>query len=187
MTSIEGPVVLVVGGWSPGPLVYLDSVVASRSCIVVEPRTLPMPPFPSGSWCCHPRMLMSIAVCGVFLWLACIQHDSILWKFLAILATLVSFRMMAAVAVRTSIQVAAQSCLEAIRSYNENAVVLVGFSWGGAVRFCCLCGGRRKDLPNLKCVIGDCGAFGTAQTRRSPQRFVDCTHNSTCVINCDAK
>ena len=139
-TSMEETVVLVVGGWSPGPLCYLQSVMTTRSCIVVQPRTLPMPPFPSGSWCCHPRVLLSMALCGVFMWLAMRQHQSILWNVLAILATLVSLRILAAVAVRTSIQVGARSCLETIQHlHHDNKLVLVGFSWGGAVSFFVFC------------------------------------------------
>jgi pimeloyl-ACP methyl ester carboxylesterase len=133
-TNTEGPVVLVVGGWSPGPLLYLQQVLASRpSVMVVEPRNLPMPPFP-GSWCCHPMILTMMAICGTFLWLACVQHRTIAWNLLALVASVVSIRLLAAVAVRTSIQVSAQSCLEATQQYDGN-VILLGFSWGGAVSF----------------------------------------------------
>lgn len=132
-SNVEGPAVfLVVGGWSPGPLVYLKQVLASRQgSVMVEPRKLPMPPFP-GSWCCHPLVLVMMATCGTFLWLASVQHGTILWNLLAVVATVVSIRLLAAVAVRTSIQEATQSCLEATRQYDGN-VVLIGFSWGGAV------------------------------------------------------
>lgn len=74
-----------------------------------------------------------MALCGVFLWLASIQHSSILWNLLAILAVLVSLRILAAVAVRTSIQVGVKSCHEAIQHLHQDNLVLVGFSWGGAV------------------------------------------------------
>lgn len=142
----EAPIVLIVGGWSPGPLVYLHSVLTSNDCLLVEPRSLPMPPFPSRSWCFHRKVLLSMIVCGFILWLASLQYDTVIWNLFAFLVAMVSIRFLAMVAVRTSIQVAAQSCLEAIRPYQENNVVLVGFSWGGAVRsnhicqgYCCCC------------------------------------------------
>lgn len=133
MTTRDEAVVLVVGGWSPGPLHYLHSVMTTRSCIVVQPRVLPMPPFPSWSWCCHPKVLLAMALCGVLMWLATLQHQSILWKVLAILAAMVSLPILAAVAVRMSIQVGTRSCLEAIQHLHCENLVLVGFSWGGAI------------------------------------------------------
>jgi hypothetical protein len=129
----ERPVVLVVGGWSPGPLLYLQQVLASRRSLVVQPRNLSMPPFP-GSWCCNPMVLGMVAICGTFLWLTCVSHATIAWNIVALVATLIALRFLVAVVVRTSIQVSAQSCLEATRQYDGN-VILLGFSWGGAVSF----------------------------------------------------
>ena len=126
----ERPTLLVVGGWSPGPLIYLSSAMASYR--VVQPRSLPMPPFP-GSWCCYPKVLSAWVVCGMFLWVSCQSGVKIAWKLLCIAATTLILRVLAAVAVRTSIETAANSCLEAIRPYHRNNVVLIGFSWGGAV------------------------------------------------------
>jgi len=131
MRSNPGLNVLIVGGWSPGPLVYLQPVLASHHCTIVEPRNLPMPPFP-GSWCCHPKVLLMFAVCGTLLWLAGTQHASIAWNIVAIIASLLSFRVLAAVVVRTAIQLSAQSCIEETRRFDGN-VTLIGFSWGGAV------------------------------------------------------
>jgi hypothetical protein len=129
----ERPAVLVVGGWSPGPLLYLSSVLTSYQ--IVQPRRLPMPPFP-GVWCCHPKVVSVILACAILLWLSCQPNIIVVWKLIAIVATLLMIRGLAAVAVRTSIETAANSCLEAIRPYNGN-VVLIGFSWGGAVGSTC--------------------------------------------------
>jgi len=130
ITPQERPTLLVVGGWSPGPLIYLSSAMASFR--VVQPRSLPMPPIP-GSWCCYPKVLSAWIVCGIFLWLSCQPGIKIAWKLLCIAVTLLIVRVLAAMAVRTSIETAANSCLEAIRPYNRNNIVLIGFSWGGAV------------------------------------------------------
>jgi hypothetical protein len=132
--SRERATVLVVGGWSPGPLLYLSSVLTSYN--VVQPRRLPMPPFP-GSWCCHPKFLLASIVCGIFWWLSCQPNVNVAWKLLSIVATLLMIRVVAATAVRTSIDMATDSCLEAIRPYNRN-IVLIGFSWGGAVGTNCI-------------------------------------------------
>ena len=75
-----------------------------------------------------------MALCGTFLWLACVQHRTPWWNGLSIVATVISTRLLTAVVVRTSIQTSAQSCLEATRQYDGN-VTLLGFSWGGAVSF----------------------------------------------------
>jgi hypothetical protein len=123
----------MVGGWSPGPLMYLKSFLASRRCSVVEPHHLPMPPFP-GTWCCHPKVLAMLIVLGVLMWLSFTSHSHILWNVSAILGSLIWFRLLALVVVRTSIQMSAQTCLDAIRQH-DGKLILIGFSWGGAVGF----------------------------------------------------
>lgn len=131
MKRSQSPVILIVGGWSPGPLVYLKQFMTSRQSIILQPRNLPMPPFP-GTWCCHPKVLFMFAAFASLLWLAGAEHASIAWNILAIVAVIGWFRILAAVVVRTSIEMSAQSCLEVIREYDEN-VLFLGFSWGGAV------------------------------------------------------
>ena len=133
----EGPVVLIVGGWSPGPLVYLQSALAAspRNAGIIRPRHLPMPPFPGVKWCCHPKVVLAMTTSAIFLWLTCANHATIAWNLLAAVATVISVRLLVAVAVRTSIQVAMQSCLEATRPHDGN-IIFLGFSWGGAVSQC---------------------------------------------------
>lgn len=123
------PAVLVVGGWSPGPLLYLSSTLQSH--VVIQPRRLPMPPFP-GEWCCHPSVVLSAIVLGVFVWLSCRSDMPTVWRIVAAIVSLGTIRILVAVVLRSSIAIAANSCLEAIRPYDGN-VVLIGFSWGGAV------------------------------------------------------
>jgi hypothetical protein len=127
------PVILIIGGWSPGPLLYLRRLLSSYH--TVEPRNLPMPPFP-GSWCCEVKVILMFAVLPVLLWTASRIHlyaSSIVWNILAAIVYLLWFRLLAAVVVRVSIKRSAQICMASIRQHEGN-VIIIGFSWGGAVR-----------------------------------------------------
>jgi hypothetical protein len=141
------PVVLIVGGWSPGPLMYLKSFLSSHRCSIVEPRNLPMPPFP-GSWCCDPKVMAMFIVLIVLLWMSSRIHHyapSVLWNVVAVVAALVWVRLLALVVVRSSIRKSIQICLEVIRQQEEGNVnvIVIGFSWGAAV--------RGMDLSMLMC------------------------------------
>jgi hypothetical protein len=76
-----------------------------------------------------------MAVEIVLMWLSCHQFTSgfSFWNFVAIAAALFWMRLVAAIVVRTSIKKSMQICLDAIR-YQEGNVIIIGFSWGGAVR-----------------------------------------------------
>jgi len=110
----ERPTILVVGGWSPGPLIYLSSILASYK--IVQPEYLPMPPIP-GSWCYHPMVLLMFLVCGLLLWFSCQKDVKLVWKLLSIVGTVAMIRVLVAVVVRTSIETAVNSCLEVMRPY----------------------------------------------------------------------
>jgi len=136
-------VALFVGGWSPGPLVYLESLLRQKNIFILQPKNLPMPPFPSGSWCCHPKTIVLVGGIGVFLWLT-FRPENQHWSYnlLSFLAVLVMCRIAASIVVQTSIEIGAQNCLEAIKPYYQQQhehdnttcqIIFVGFSWGGAV------------------------------------------------------
>jgi hypothetical protein len=147
-------VVVILGGWSPGPLPYLSrfmmtamtsssssmdddvdsnrrhlqpspTLVTSTPPTVVLPRyeivdvtqCLPMPPIPSMVWCCcttNPRMLMMWVVLLILIYLLVALPLSLLpssWSPVSVmslcvcvgLVTIVWFRFLVAVIVRTSI------------------------------------------------------------------------------------
>lgn len=154
MTSTSNndqPVVLMVGGWSPGPLEYLQLILLEDGDHILQPSKLPMPPF-GCSWCCHPKVAFMLGVLGVLLWFSFRRNAIIVWNLLALLAAAIWGRLLIAVVVRTSIQTGVDSCMEAIRWYNNesgrtNKVVLLGFSWGGAVLSELLAQGKLGDQP----------------------------------------
>ena len=74
-----------------------------------------------------------VAIFGILVWVTTNEHDSIILSILLVLGMIAWFRIFAAVVVRASIQISAKSCLEAARQHDGN-VLLLGFSWGGAVR-----------------------------------------------------
>ena len=98
-----------------------------------------MPPFP-GNWCCDPKVVFMFVVQTALVWMSCQIHlyttTPIIWNVLAVLAALVWFRLLALVVVRSSINKCIQICLELIfqREHDNINMVVVGFSWGAAVR-----------------------------------------------------
>ena len=133
----DEPVIVMIGGWSPGPLIYLRRFLSAYQ--IVEPRNLPMPPFP-GSWCCDIKFVFMVAVLILLLWISTSDIiQAIFLKILIIVASIIWFRILAAIAVRISIQKSAQICNDTIRKHDKgnNDIIIIGFSWGGAVRFGC--------------------------------------------------
>ena len=145
-------VVLLVEGWSPGPLPYLKSMLQREIegyCEVRYVRGFPMPPF-VGWWFCDYRFLALL-----FGWVAALYsvsryaHDKnryYRWLFAmaSFAATIGIARLLAALVVRSSLQKGVDICRNEIRrhssSNNNNnnygvntTVVAVGFSWGGAI------------------------------------------------------
>ena len=136
----------MIGGWSPGPLIYLRRFLSAYT--IVQPRNLPMPPIP-GSWCCDVKVLLMAVVLGFLLWASCRLHEylpgGIIWNLLAIVATFIWFRYLAAIVVRVSIRKSVQICLDSIRQHDN--VIIIGFSWGGAVVAEMLASGMLGDVP----------------------------------------
>lgn len=94
---------------------------------------LPMPPFP-GVWCCHPK-IFAMELVLVLLILVLRGLESSLGKVVAGITTLIWIRFLAAVVVSTSIRISGEQCLKLLdeASDRDENIILVGFSWGGAV------------------------------------------------------
>jgi hypothetical protein len=131
------PVVILIGGWSPGPLIYLKRFLQTQQrCNVVEPKHLPMPPFP-GSWCWDRGVItMVMWLCLSFMLISRLEPESssvkLILRILFGSMVCVWFRFLAAVVVRSSIRKGVQLCREEAYRHEGN-IVFVAFSWGGAV------------------------------------------------------
>jgi hypothetical protein len=131
------PVVILIGGWSPGPLIYLKRFLQTQQrCNVVEPKHLPMPPFP-GSWCWDINVIaMVTGLCLSFWLISRLEPESssvrLILKILFGSMVCIWFRFLAAVVVRSAIRKGVQLCHNEINRH-EGHVILVAFSWGGAV------------------------------------------------------
>lgn len=131
----ESPTVLILGGWSPGPLVYLKRNLYGR-CTFLEPK-IPMPPV-GFSWCLDVGMFLLLLVIALATW-ACIALadyiDSRAWLAVACLAVIIVSlfvsRLCVAVVVRGSIRKGVDIGAAAMRQRNVD--VVIGFSWGGGV------------------------------------------------------
>lgn len=131
----SSPTVLILGGWSPGPLLYLKRNFY-RQCIFVEPA-IPIPPV-GISWCCNGAMLALLGALAFMIW-ACIALadyiDTRAWLALFRLAIIVVglflCRLCVAAVVRGSIKKGVLIASKYIRQ--ENVDVVLGFSWGGGV------------------------------------------------------
>jgi hypothetical protein len=127
--------VLILGGWSAGPLDYLKRGLV-RNCIFLEPD-IPMPPV-GWSWCLDWSMMALVGVFSFMTW-SCYAVASITKKrWLVICAriaivviSLVMSRVCVAFLVRNAIEkgiLRARWCLE-----GSHITVVIGFSWGGGV------------------------------------------------------
>lgn len=126
------PAVIVLGGWSPGPLVYLQDFLATNQCRIVELQ-IPMPPIP-GSWCRDKSVCGTIGV--LILMIVCLASygaSDLQWFLFAFVVFPIWCRILAAIVVRVSIQQGMQIARKAIRENEGRDTILVGFSWGAAV------------------------------------------------------
>ena len=114
----------------------------AASQIVSKPLlSIPMPPF-GGWWCCDGGVLGMVLLLGGVIWFlnwilsGTFPGISALLHFVVVLLW---FRAFAAVVVRRSIERGISSVMQEVRRRpaggNSNPTVLIGFSWGGAVRF----------------------------------------------------
>lgn len=141
----EIPTVLLITGWTDGPIKYLRNRLQNDlQCNIVEPRLL-MPPF-RGLWCFDMNFCL---MCGVVLGLLWGLHK-VLFQFesinnehnpaqqilyFALLFGVLCYwiRLMVAVVCRSAIADGVEKCLQEIRRQNQNVVLCVGFSWGAGV------------------------------------------------------
>ena len=136
-TPRQGTQIVIVGGWSPGPLGYLKQALSAESCPnVIEPKNMNlfMPPLP-GLWCCHPFVLLVILILILMVYLSITSKVSIFGRLLLVVLALACCPMLAGVVVRTSIETSIQIIYREIidKAIDHNNLLLIGFSWGGAV------------------------------------------------------
>lgn len=128
--------VLIIGGWSPGPLMYLKRGLR-RQCIFLEP-SVPMPPV-GCSWCIDKHMLALLCVLAFMSWSCHDMGGRIDRKWLLFLTrvgivavSLVVIRFLVAGIVRSSVQKGVQIAHQCLQRH-RNVAVIIGFSWGGGV------------------------------------------------------
>lgn len=129
--------VIIVGGWSPGPLGYLKWVLSEKGCHeTIEPKELKkyMPPFP-GLWCCHPMVLIMMFMLGATIYLAVTANTSILLRLLIVLLALGWCRLLVGMVVRTSIETSIRKILlQGLDDESDSShTLIIGFSWGGCI------------------------------------------------------
>ena len=140
--------IIILGGWSPGPLLHLERAISSwqnrhhhqQYVEIVQVHNLSMPPIP-GSWCCHPAVVAVFAIWIGLIYLAASPHvvvESFGWtivlRLLLAMLAFVWFRIIAVVVVRVSMnQCIRIACKEMYQKSDPNQMLLIGFSWGGAV------------------------------------------------------
>lgn len=142
--------VLILGGWSPGPLNYIKKSLHSQ-CIFVEPK-IPIPPV-GCLWLYDP---WTAALLGLKIYLIRVSlgfalhrgNESLSSRMFYLLICFMAKYMCIAGIVRRSMQRCVKTAMDTIQS-DPNLEIIVGFSWGGSVVAELL---RRGLLP-LKQVI----------------------------------
>jgi len=129
---------VILGGWSPGPLVYVAPYLVQYHHATLIRPSIPMPPV--ANWCA-PRYGLFLIVLVLLFWAG--RHIigdagkafgivGYLFALLAVLVLLVYYiRWMVAEIVRSSVRRGVQMCLEILSEHHVD--IIVGFSWGGAV------------------------------------------------------
>jgi hypothetical protein len=129
---MANPIVLILGGWSPGLLLYLQEFLSSQRYQTVQLRNLSMPPIP-GPWCWDPNVMGMLGILIAVLWLLHSFSFGPHWVFASIVVTLIWYRLFAAAVVRASINKSIKIAQHALRENEGREVIIVGFSWGAAV------------------------------------------------------
>ena len=129
--------IVIVGGWSPGPLGHLKQALSLHGCHeFIEPSNLSkfMPPFP-GLWCFHPAVFITALILGATIHVALTAITTFFQRLLIILLILALCRILVVITVRTSIKESIRRiCWEGLNAdIDHTRVVIVGFSWGGSV------------------------------------------------------
>ena len=140
ISTVQDRTALILGGWSPGPFYYLESYLEHDKGYRLVRPALEMPPMTIG-WCCQWQVILLLSVYAMFLWFMrqwCrrLRRQDTAWPvvgayLLILVATVLWFRILVALAVHSSIQSNVKKCRQLIEDYNISLVL--GFSWGGAV------------------------------------------------------
>lgn len=131
----DHPTVLILGGWSPGPLDFIKRNFYG-TCTFIEP-SIPMPPM-GCSWCFDISMAMLAAVIGLTVW-ACVTLENYIksraWLAVARLAVIITglviSRLCVAAMVRASMRKGVNIASRILRE--QDVAIVIGFSWGGGV------------------------------------------------------
>lgn len=92
-----------------------------------------MPPMP-GSWCCDASVIASVGFLVAVLWiLHGVLGSGLQYTLCSMAVTLIWLRLLAAVVVRTSIKTSIRRAHDSFRDLEGRQLIVVGFSWGGAV------------------------------------------------------
>jgi hypothetical protein len=141
LTQDEQPKVLLLEGWSLGPLIYLrNGLTDSKQKYKILQPALPMPPFLGTWWWDRDFIGMAIGLL-IICWsgydlMSRVSTSNggtarILCAFLILASVVGWIRLMAAVAVRSSIRRGVETCCK--HMHEHNIVAIVAFSWGGAI------------------------------------------------------
>lgn len=130
------PTVLLLGGWTPGPINFIRTKLQSEfSCHIMSPILI-MPPFFRPFWCDLNFCLMFIVCIGFLfalskVWIQFESFERFLYLSMVVAAFVYWIRLMVAVVARSSIADGVEKCIQAMRQ--RNVVLCVGFSWGAGV------------------------------------------------------
>ena len=160
--------VLILGGWSPGPLDFLRHQFADR-CVFSEP-TLHMPPV-GLRWC----LTWEFALLAVMPWAVMqawhglnSQPSKIYWLALLVLCC-ATIPFLVALLVRGAIR---RSVATAERAMQQGIDVVVGFSWGGGIACWLLqrklCGGPKR-CPRYSRAHGPAESNRAGSSQGDPQ------------------
>jgi len=146
LSSLATPTVLLLSGWTPGPITYLRTrIQTDLECNIVEPRLL-MPPW-YGFWCWDLNFILMLGVVGFLLgglYKVLFEFQSFGYHgqgdgrvrqiiYFSVLFGILCcwIRLMVAVVCRSAQKDGVEKCLREMR--RKNVILCVGFSWGAGV------------------------------------------------------
>lgn len=122
--------VLILGGWSPGPLEYIERSFAADAKF--HAPSLHMPP--AGlKWLCMWESV-TLVTCGalaVSLFSEQKWPELGMWRFPALAAALLAIPLLVILVVRSAIRRCVETATEIITA--DSVDIVVGFSWGGGI------------------------------------------------------
>lgn len=134
--TANGVNIMILGGWSPGPLPYLTRGIR-RNCHFYQPN-IPMPPV-GCTWCCDKGFVALLAVLALMSWSCHAVGSSEIGnraliavaRFAIVVGCLILIRFCIAWIVRGSVQTGISKA-RALMQQHEIGLI-IGFSFGGAV------------------------------------------------------